>query len=36
MLTTIDKVKEFMGGLDSDKDDLRITACLTRASAIIE
>lgn len=36
MLTTIDKVKEFMGGQESDKDDLRITSCLTRASAFIE
>jgi hypothetical protein len=35
MLTTIDEVKKFIGGQD-DKDDLRITACLTRASAIIE
>lgn len=35
-LTTIDKVKEFLGGQESDKDDLRITACLTRASAFIE
>lgn len=35
LLTTIDKVKEFLTET-SDKDDLRLTACLTRASAIIE
>lgn len=35
MLTTIDKVKEVLGET-TDKDDLRLTSCLTRASAIIE
>lgn len=35
MLATIDAVKQLL--IDtSDKDDVRITACLTRASAIIE
>lgn len=35
MLTTIDKVKEVLGDT-SEKDDIRLTSCLTRASTIIE